>query len=97
MSDLHTYTYDAENRIASVDSGSVSYLYNANGDRVEKTVSAVWTDFVHDLSGNHVTEVNAGAPRFALFETWDSAIPSLVGFYAKCHASSVSGLKVFLV
>ncbi len=55
----HTYTYDAENRIASLDAGSVSYLYDANGDRAEKTVSGVWTDFIHDLSGNHVTEVYA--------------------------------------
>jgi RHS repeat-associated protein len=53
----HTYTYDAENRISTVD-GATTYLYNAEGRRVEK-VSGAWSDFIHDLSGNIVAEVDA--------------------------------------
>jgi YD repeat-containing protein len=55
----HTYTYDAENRIATVDGGTTaSYVYNADGSRVEK-LTGNWLDYIHDLNGNTVAEVNA--------------------------------------
>jgi len=54
---FHAYTYDAENRIIQVDGGSTaSYVYDALGRRVRKTVGTAWTDYVYDLSGNVVTE-----------------------------------------
>lgn len=35
---FHNYTYDAENRIATVDGGATTYVYDANGQCVRKTV-----------------------------------------------------------
>src|SRR4051812_42483504 len=32
----HTYVYDAENRVVSMDSGAWTFVYNALGQRVEK-------------------------------------------------------------
>ncbi|HEY2352929.1 MAG TPA: RHS repeat-associated core domain-containing protein [Candidatus Acidoferrum sp.] len=43
-----------------MDSGSTaSYLYNAEGQRVQKTVAGAWRDYVYDNSGNVVAETIA--------------------------------------
>lgn len=56
----HTYTYDAENRLVKVDGGSTAtYVYDAEGRRAEKTTSAGWRDYIRDLGGQVVAEVNA--------------------------------------
>lgn len=57
---VHTYTYDAENRIISVDSGqTATYLYNGLGHRVSKGTGASKSEFLYDLSGNLITEVGS--------------------------------------
>lgn len=51
---FHTYTYDAENRVISVDNGATAAsVYDAYGRRVHETTSAgsVQTDDVFDLQG----------------------------------------------
>ncbi|MHB8756226.1 MAG: RHS repeat protein [Candidatus Acidiferrales bacterium] len=55
----HSYAYDAENRIISVDGGATTYVYDANGQRVRKTVRGASTDYVYDLAGHAIAEVNA--------------------------------------
>ncbi|MHB8753516.1 MAG: RHS repeat domain-containing protein [Candidatus Acidiferrales bacterium] len=55
---FNSYTYDAENRISRVSSGSTTYEYDAEGRRVRKTVGGASTDYVYDLSGQEVAEVN---------------------------------------
>jgi RHS repeat-associated protein len=56
----HSYTYDAENRLIQVDGGSTaSYVYDAEGRRVQKTVGSTQTDYIYDLSGNVVSELNS--------------------------------------
>jgi RHS repeat-associated protein len=53
----HSYTYDAEHRITAVDGGNTaSYVYDAMGRRVRKTVGGAWTDYVYDADGRVVTE-----------------------------------------
>jgi RHS repeat-associated protein len=48
----HTYQWDAEGRLASVDSGSTAtYTYNALGQRVEKKVGSAYTEIVYDGYG----------------------------------------------
>jgi RHS repeat-associated protein len=50
---FHTYTYDAENRLTTVDGGSTAtYSYDAIDHRVEKTTSAGYLDYLYDLAGN---------------------------------------------
>ncbi len=64
---LQADTYDAENRLISSVStlGNASYVYDANGRRVRKTVNTnTITDFFYDLAGNAVAErqsTNQGA------------------------------------
>jgi RHS repeat-associated protein len=48
----HTYAYDAENRLISVDSGqTAAYTYSADGRRIRTTIASTSTDFVYDLNG----------------------------------------------
>ena len=62
----HTYTYDAENRLISVDNGTTAtYLYDADGRRVHRTGyisdtcdSVGKRDYVYDLSGHAIVENN---------------------------------------
>jgi RHS repeat-associated protein len=58
----HSYTYDAEGRIATVDGGSTaSYVYDAEGRRARKTTaSAGSVDYLYDLDAHQVAEVGAG-------------------------------------
>jgi RHS repeat-associated protein len=63
----HTYQYDAEGRLISVDNGSTaSYVYNALGERVEKDVAGTYTEYVFDKDGNPVGENN----RTTWTDTW---------------------------
>ena len=56
---VHSYTYDAENRVTQVDAGATAtYVYDANGRRVRKTASAS-VDYLYDISGHQVAEVNS--------------------------------------
>jgi YD repeat-containing protein len=44
---VHTYTYDAENRVVGVDSGATaSYNYDQNNRRIKKVVGAGTTHYV---------------------------------------------------
>jgi len=51
----HTYQWDAEGRLKSVDDGTTaSYVYNALGQRVEKLVSSAYTEIVYGLGGQPI-------------------------------------------
>jgi RHS repeat-associated protein len=57
---VHNYTYDAENRISTVDGGATaSYVYDAEGRRVRKTVGGVSSDYLFDLAGHQITILNS--------------------------------------
>jgi RHS repeat-associated protein len=61
---------NAENRLTAVDGGSTaSYVYDALGHREQKTVGSTPTNYVYDLSGNVVAEVNntCGSICWAVF------------------------------
>jgi RHS repeat-associated protein len=54
---IHSYQYDAEGRLASVDSGSTaSYVYDAGGTRVRRIVGGVAYDDVYDLGGHVISD-----------------------------------------
>jgi RHS repeat-associated protein len=60
---IHHYTYDAENRVATIDSAA-AYIYDAEGTRVAKYGSggALTASYVLGLGGEQISEVNgAGA------------------------------------
>lgn len=57
----HNYTYDAEDRTIAVDGGSTaSYVYNAEGERAQRTVSGVSTQYHYDSLGRVVAEYDGG-------------------------------------
>ena len=63
---VHSYTYDAESRIVAVDGGgTATYVYDAEGRRVQKTTAGGTVSYVYDIAGEQVAEVNAsgGANR----------------------------------
>lgn len=45
-----TYTYDFENRLTSLNGGSVGYVYDGDGNRVAKTLSGVTTNYLVDTN-----------------------------------------------
>ncbi len=56
----HSYTYDAENRILAVDGGSTAtYVYDAEGRRVQRTSGAGTAYYVYDTGGRAITEINS--------------------------------------
>jgi RHS repeat-associated protein len=60
---VHHYTYDAENRITQVDSGSTaSYVYNENGKRVRKNTGSSWTEYYYGPNGSVQNEYNGTWP-----------------------------------
>jgi RHS repeat-associated protein len=60
---FHTYQYDAENRIVSVDNGATTYTYDAEDRRVAKNTSGSLTDFIYDREG-HAILTNPATPTF---------------------------------
>src|SRR5256885_752673 len=55
----HTYQWDAENRLKSIDNGSTAtYTYNALGQRVEKLVGSTYTEHAYQTSGEELDESN---------------------------------------
>lgn len=57
----HTYSYDAENRLVSVDHGATTYGYDADGQRVFKTTAGALTDFIYDRDG-HIILISPATP-----------------------------------
>jgi RHS repeat-associated protein len=61
---MHFYSYDAESRLINVDSGgTASYIYDANGRRVRKTVAGLHYDYLYDLSAHVITVFTGGWAR----------------------------------
>ena len=55
----HYYSYDAENRILQVDSGSTAgYVYDAKGSRIRKNAGSTWTEYIYGPQGSVEREWN---------------------------------------
>lgn len=69
----HTYKYDAEGRLISVDNGSTaSYVYNAEGERVEKDAGGSYTEYVFGLTQKPEGEYNRTTGTGTWADTWVS-------------------------
>jgi RHS repeat-associated protein len=53
----HTYFYDSENRLTSVDGGAADYAYNQQNRRYQKTVSSTVTHYLWE-GGQEIAEHN---------------------------------------
>ncbi|HEV2387328.1 MAG TPA: RHS repeat-associated core domain-containing protein [Candidatus Acidoferrales bacterium] len=54
----HSYTYDAEGRILTIDGGSGVYVYDAFGRRIEKTTGSTSLVLLYDLAGRRIGAVS---------------------------------------
>jgi RHS repeat-associated protein len=53
---FHSYAYDAEGRLLTVDTTAGSYVYDAFGRRVRTTVNSQAEDFVYDQNGRAIDQ-----------------------------------------
>ena len=54
----HTYSYDEENRLTTVDGGATAtYVYDPMGNRVQRTVGSSTANYLYDLDGNITTDL----------------------------------------
>jgi RHS repeat-associated protein len=51
----HSYAYDAENRLISVDGGAFTFVYDVDGKRTAKVWSSDREEYLYDLAGHPVT------------------------------------------
>ena len=64
----NTYTYDAENRVITVSgTNSASYVYDANGWRVQESVNGSSKDFIFDQAGRVITQMSPAWARSELY------------------------------
>ena len=81
---VHTYAYDAENRISAVDGGSTAtYTYDAQGGRAAKTVGSALTYYVRDLGGHVMSE-------YGCQTCWDVGYTYLNGGLTAIYESSTT-------
>ena len=60
----HCFTYDAEGRMTTVyqlncSTVVASYVYDADGRRVRKTVGSTSVDYLYDLAGHQIAEISS--------------------------------------
>ena len=84
----HTYQYDAESRLISVDGGSTeSYAYNALGQEVRFYTPSWYTfDYLYDPAGHWIGRMNSGA--------WD--VPGVFHVGGRRFALYVGGATYFV-
>lgn len=63
---MHSFAYDAENRLDSLDGGATSYLYDAEGRRLERRTNGTATrDWYYNRDGTTLIEI---APPYPLYQ-----------------------------
>jgi RHS repeat-associated protein len=81
---VHNYTYDAESRIIQVDGGNTaSYVYDAEGKRIQKTTGGTAVDYLYDLDGHQTTEVGSGG-------TWNRGEVYAAGLHLATYWNSTT-------
>ncbi|MEK6302569.1 MAG: RHS repeat-associated core domain-containing protein [Acidobacteriota bacterium] len=77
---LHTYTYDAENRLVSVDSGATAqYRYDHQNHRVTKIIGSSWTHYV--WQGSQVISEHDATTAYSTNPTYQVASARLDNIY----------------
>jgi RHS repeat-associated protein len=92
---LHHYYYDAENDLIQIDgtlgactTATACYVYDANGQRIEKTVSGVTVYFVYDVAGHPAIELNSAG-------NWDRTEVYAEGHHLATYSNGPSGQTLF--
>jgi RHS repeat-associated protein len=61
---FHTYTFDAENRVKTVDGTAATYTYNGGGDRVRKDLSSGPSTEYFFFGSNPIAELNPATGEY---------------------------------
>lgn len=78
---VHTYQYNAEGQMISVDNGSTAtYLYDALGNRVRKVSGGYTLDSQYDIEGRQVAYGNT-SPSFVTWQDFLYAGGRFMGYY----------------
>ncbi|MEK6300191.1 MAG: RHS repeat-associated core domain-containing protein [Acidobacteriota bacterium] len=78
---LHSYTYDAENRVVSVDSGTTAqYRYDHQNRRVTKIIGSTWTHYV--WQGSQVIGEHDGTTVYSTNPTYQVSSARLDYIYS---------------
>jgi RHS repeat-associated protein len=86
----HSYAFDAENRIIQVDAGvTAAYVYDAMGQRAQKTSTGPTVNYFYDISGHQITEINSS-------ETWDRMEIYIAGKHVATYSGGASGTTSFI-
>jgi RHS repeat-associated protein len=80
----HGYTYDAENRIVSVDNGATTYLYDAGGRRVQQKIGSQTCSHYYDQKGRVVIRTDATC---ATYQRYAYVGNTLLGTYTNYAAN----------
>jgi RHS repeat-associated protein len=88
---VHTYYYDAEGRLNTVDGGSTAtYWYTVEGWRGSETTAAGTRDFVHDRSGNVLNDITSNSTN-----GWQNVYIGLGGQTIGQYTGGPSGTTYF--
>ena len=87
-SHTYSYTYDAENRLSTVDTTAGVYTYDAEGRRIRRVVSGAVSDYLYDLGGHAMTEVSSTG-------TWTRGEVFLGGRHLATYAGGAGGTTNF--
>jgi len=88
---VHTYTYDAEDRLTEVDGGSTaSYVYGPDGQRVQKTTGGVTVQYLYDSNGHQIAEINSSGG-------WNRAEIYADNWHIGTYSGGPSGTTNFLI
>jgi len=69
---VHSYSYDAENRLVKVDNGATaSYNYDGQNRRVTKIIGSAWTHYIWE--GAHVIAEHDGTTAYSTNPTYQVA------------------------
>jgi RHS repeat-associated protein len=92
---MHHYYYDAENHLLQVDgtfgtcsTATACYVYDANGQRVEKIVAGASLYYLYDLAGHPFTEINSSG-------SWDRTEIYAAGRHLATYSGGASGQTEF--
>lgn len=81
----HTFDYDYENRLISVDSGAIQYIYDGDGYRVKKINAGGTTIYHRDQFGQMISETDPTGNTIAEY-VWANGI--LIGVIKKVSCPS---------
>jgi RHS repeat-associated protein len=108
---FHTYAYDAEGRMKTVDTTAATYTYSADGQRSRVDIGSNWTEYVYfggqplaekTKAGDWVDYIYAGGQRIAKAEGLDNGLHiygtnTAASQYSLFYVANAGGLNGYTI